>query len=177
MRFHPWRLGLLIAPLLVVAACCASYTGRSRQDLYGRMSVSLAPDIAAGRATLQPLPSGVGVTLVGGAVFTPGRSDLSEAGRDVMTSVIQALLDPRLMTIDVETWAAPGTLQAARVQSVAQYIRQANLGVPIQVSVPTQRERLGTVPATAYEPTIIVSVISSWWRYPSGPDQRWTWRR
>jgi hypothetical protein len=125
------------------------------------MSVRLAPDITAGRATLQPLPSGVGVTLVGGALFTPGRSDLSEAGRDVMNGVIQALLEPRLLRIEVETSAAPGTLQAARVQSVAQYIRQTNLGLPIQVSVPTQGEPPGTVPATPYEATIIVSVISS----------------
>jgi len=159
MGFQPWRLGLLIAPLLVVAACCASSTERSTQDLYDRMSVSLAPEIMAGRATLQPLPPGVGVTLVGGAVFTPGRSDLSEAGRDVMTDVIQALLDPRLMSIEVETWAAPGTLQTARVQSVAQFIRQANLGLPIQVSVPTRREPPGTVPAAPYEATIIVNVI------------------
>jgi hypothetical protein len=161
MRFQPWRLGLLIAPLLGVAACCASSTQRSTQDLYDRMSVSLAPDITAGRATLQPLPSGVGVTLVGGAVFTRGRSDLSEAGRDVMTSVIQALLEPRLLRIDVETSAAPGTLQAARVQSVAQYIRQANIGVPIQVSFPTQGGPQRTAPATPYDATVIVNVISS----------------
>jgi hypothetical protein len=161
MGFQSWRLGLLIAPLLLVAACCASSTQRSTQDLYDRMSVRLAPDITAGRATLQPLPSGVGVTLVGGALFTPGRSDLSEAGRDVMRGVIQALLDPRLLRIEVETSAASGTLQAARVRSVAQYIRQTNLGVPIQVSVPTQEEPHGTVPAMPYEATIIVNVIST----------------
>jgi hypothetical protein len=161
MRFQAWRLGLPIAPLLVVAACCGSSTERSTQDLYERMSARLAPDITAGRATLQPLPSGVGVTLVGGAVFTRGRSDLSEAGRDVMTGVIQALLEPRLLRIEVETSAAPGTLQAARVQSVAQYIRQTNLGVPIQVSFPTQGAPQRTVPVTPYEATIIVNVISS----------------
>jgi len=165
MGFRPWRLGLLIAPLLVVAAC-APCPQRSPQNLYDRMRVSLAPDIAAGRATLQPLRSGVGVTLVGGAVFTPGRSDLSAAGRDVMTSVIEALLEPRLLRIDIETWAAPGTLQAARAQSVAQYIRQTNLRVPIGVYVPAQREPRGTVPATAYDATIIVRVIPSYrgWR-------------
>jgi len=166
MGFQRWRLGLLLAPLLVVAACCAPSTERSTRDLYNRMSVRLAPNIMAGRATLQRLPSGVGVNLVSGALFAPGRSDLTEAGRDVMTGVIQALLEPRLLRIDVETWAAPGTLQAARVQSVAQYIRQTNLGVPIQVYVPTRAEPPGTVPVTSYEATIIVNVISSWrgWR-------------
>ena len=161
MGFQPWRLGLLIAPLLVVAACCASSTERSTQDLYDRMRVSLAPDITAGRATLQPLRFGVGVTLAGGAVFTPGRSNLSVAGRDVMTNVIQALLEPRLLRIEVETAAAPGTLQAARVQTVAQYIRQTNLGVPVLVSVLTQGEPQGTVLVTPNEATIIVNVISS----------------
>ena len=160
MRFRPWCLGLLIAPLLAVAAC-ASSTKCSTRDLYYRMRVSLAPNITAGQATLQPLPSGVGVTLVGSAAFTPGRSDLSAAGRDAMTSFIQALLEPRLLRIEVETWAAPGTLQAARVQSVVQYIRQANLGVPILVTVPTQGAPPGTVPTTAYDATIIVNVIWS----------------
>jgi hypothetical protein len=157
MHFQPWRLSLLVAPLLVVAACAPSST----QNLYDRMSARLAPDIEAGRATLQPLPSGVGVTLVGGTLFTPGRSDLSEAGRDVMTGVIQALLAPRLLRIEVETSAAPGTLQATRVQSVAQYLRQANLGAPIQLSLPTQGEPPGTVAAAPYEATITVNVISS----------------
>src|SRR5689334_9643138 len=44
MRFQPWRLSLLLASLLILAAC-ASETRRTTQVLYNRMSARLAPDI------------------------------------------------------------------------------------------------------------------------------------
>jgi hypothetical protein len=161
MRFPPWRLGLLLASLLVVAAC-ASGTGRTTQDLYDRMSVSLTPDIQAGRATLQPLQSGVAVTLLGDALFTSGGSELNEGGRNVLTRVIQALLDPRLLRIEVaQATATPGGLQAARVQTLAQYLNQPGLWPPAQAPVPMQDEPSGTAGAAFHALTITVNVISS----------------
>jgi hypothetical protein len=160
MRFQPLRLGLLLAPLLVVA--CASGTGRTTQNLYDRMSVRLAPDIKAGRATLQPLRSGVSVTLVGDPLFMPGGSELNEAGRDVLTGVIQALLDPSLLRIEVaQATATPGTLQVARVQSVAQYLNRPVLWPATQALVPMQGQPPGRVGVAAQGPTITVNVISS----------------
>jgi hypothetical protein len=161
MRFQPWRLGLLPASLLVVAAC-ASGTRRTTQDLYDRMSVSLAPDIQAGQATLRPLQSGVAVTLVGDRMFMPGRSELNEDGSDVLTRVIQALLDPTLLRIEVaQATATPGGLQAARVQTVAQYLNLSSIWPSAQAPVPMRNEPSGPAGAPFHALTITVNVISS----------------
>ena len=109
------------------------------------MSTSLAPDIAAGRAKLQPEHHGVSVTLVDESLFAYGGSELSEAGRNILTGVIQALLDPRILRIELaETEATPRSLQAARVQTVARYFNQADLGPAIQPPGPMQADAAGT---------------------------------
>ena len=50
MHFPPPCLGLLFSPLLAVAACSSgSAPSHTTRLLYDRMSVRLAPDVAAGR--------------------------------------------------------------------------------------------------------------------------------
>jgi hypothetical protein len=80
----------------------------------------------------------------------------------VLTGVIQALLEPSLLYIEVApTAATSGSLQAARAQNVAQYLNQTHLWAPIRVSVSMQGTPPGPVSAAARGLTITVNAISS----------------
>ena len=117
---------VLFGPLLLMAACSSV---SPTQNLNARLQARLSPDIAAGHATLQPLPDGTQVLVIDQALFTAGGTELDDNGRFVLASVIQGLLDPRLMRIDIA--ASPGTppyLQAARAQSVTRYFVDYGLG-------------------------------------------------
>ncbi|CAH2601997.1 conserved exported protein of unknown function [Rhodovastum atsumiense] len=132
MPFSAARLVLLLGPALLLAAC-ASQFAQNRQDLASRLQVQLAPDIAAGRVALQPLPDGTRVTLVEPSFYENGGGTLSESGRNILTSVIQALLDPALMRIDVTAAPpTPGGLAEARAQAVLQVFKDASLGPSLQ---------------------------------------------
>jgi hypothetical protein len=120
------RLALLLIPLLAVSACTSDYgRGKVSYDLDNRLNQRLAPDIAAGRVTVNQVDDTTMVALADQSLFTPGRAELNDAGRNVLTGVMQALLNPRLLRIEV---AHPvGTLPAARTQVVQQYFSEANL--------------------------------------------------
>ena len=152
------RKALLLSPLLVLTACTTiswpiDWLGRSAQeDLNDRMQSALAPDIVAGRVTLQHLPDGASVTLADQTLFAADGKDLNDAGRDVLTAVIQSLVDPNLLHIAVaEPAMTPATMQAARVQIVTHYLERAGLGPTL---VPP-----GAAPATAHGLTITVLVV------------------
>ncbi len=87
----------------------------------------MAPDISTGRATLEQLPDGARVTLVDRSLFARGQ--LTEAGYDVLTRVIQSLLDPRILLVTV---AEPPVPQAAppgaQTTAVIQYFQEYGLG-------------------------------------------------
>src|SRR5437868_2718124 len=95
------RLTLLLIPLLLAA--CGSDHGlhRSARLLNERLQATMAPDIAAGNATVQPLSNGALVTLLGSSAFPNTVDARADRIRDVRASVAQGLLDPSLVRIAV----------------------------------------------------------------------------
>jgi hypothetical protein len=140
LRFQAGRFARWLSPVLMVAACAAcSGFGQTVQTLGDRLQVQLKPDIDAGRVTLEPLPDGARVTLVEAALYPRGGAELDDQGRSVLTSVIQALLEPSLLQIEVaQSPAVPGSPPGARVQAVTQYFNDARLGPSLQQAAPPQ---------------------------------------
>src|ERR1700693_6093654 len=101
MSPHARRLAVLLGPLLLVAGCGPSGQQHTTQLLNDRLLAQLAPAIVLRQAVLQPLPDGARVTLLGMPRFPSDVPTADDKGSAVPASVIQALLDPRLMRIAV----------------------------------------------------------------------------
>jgi len=131
MRFQAERRVALLGPLFLVAAC--SCGNKSVANLDERLQLRLAPDIAAGRAVLEPLPDGARVTFAGQSLFAPGRAQLDDSGRFILASFIQGLLDPGILHIQIaEPPASPVYVQGARSQAVTEYFVDYGLGPSLQ---------------------------------------------
>ena len=136
MRFQTGRLVALFGPLLFVVACTSG--NNSAANLGQRMQVLLAPDIAAGRVGLEQLPDGARVTLPEQSLFPTGRGELDDKGRFILASVIQGLLDPGILRIDVAE-SAPDRLlvcKQRRLSAVRQYFVDYGLGPSLQPAAP-----------------------------------------
>jgi flagellar motor protein MotB len=156
MRCQTGRLVALFVPMLFVVACAPS-GNRSVANLGQRMQVLLAPDIAAGRVGLEQLPDGARVTLPEQSLFPPGRSELDDRGRFLLASVIQGLLDPGILRIDVaEPAPSPVYLQGPRAGAVRQFFVDYGLGPALQPAAVPQ----GSVDTTPQDLTISVSIAS-----------------
>jgi hypothetical protein len=156
MRFQTGRLVALFFPMLFVVACTSG--NNSAANLGQRMQVLLAPDIAAGRVGLEQLPDGARVTLPEQSLFPPGRGELDDRGRFLLASVIQGLLDPGILRIDVaEPAPSPAYLQGPRAAAVRQFFVDYGLGSTLQPAAVPQ----GSVDTAPQDLTISVSIVSS----------------
>jgi hypothetical protein len=156
MRFQTGRLVALFFPMLFVVACTSG--NNSAANLGQRMQVLLAPDIAAGRVGLEQLPDGARVTLPEQSLFPPGRGELDDRGRFLLASVIQGLLDPGILRIDVaEPAPSPAYLQGPRAGAVRQFFVDYGLGSTLQPAAVPQ----GSVDTAPQDLTISVSIVSS----------------
>ena len=160
MNTHKWRFAALFCPLLLVAACGRpSDEQRATALLDYRLQDRLASDIAAGNAAVQPLPNGAQVTLLGAAQFPPAAQMQDATGHDVRANVIEALLDPRLIHIQVaDTSALPDYQRDARVRDMRQYLAEYGLGSTLQPAAaiqPAPAVAAGAAPAGL---TIAISV-------------------
>jgi hypothetical protein len=156
MRFQTGRLIALFFPMLFVVACTSG--NNSVANLGQRMQVLLAPDIAAGRVGLEQLPDGARVTIPEQSLFPPGRSELDDRGRFLLASVIQGLLDPGILRVDVaEPAPSPAYLQGPRAGAVRQFFVDYGLGPTLQPAAVPQ----GSVDAAPQDLTISVSIVSS----------------
>jgi hypothetical protein len=140
MNPRPWRLAGLFCPLLLFAACGGpSDQQRAAWQLDQRLESRLAAQINAGNATVQPLPDGARVTLLGPAQLPTGVQPVGGGGDDGRANVIQGLLDPRLMQVQLaDTSALPSNQQAARVGALTQYFVDYRLGSTLQPAGPPQ---------------------------------------
>jgi hypothetical protein len=129
---HARWLGLLVGPLLLLAGCQSGrqHTTRLLDD---RLHDRLAPDIAAGNAVLQPLPDGARVTLVDTSLFPNDVKTLDNHQVDVRADVIEGLLDPTLMQIQIaDTAAVTDRQRAERVRNVSEYFVDNGLASTLQ---------------------------------------------
>jgi hypothetical protein len=132
MRLPAVHRAILLGSLLLVAACSCG-TGTNVQTLNTRLQARLSPQLATNQATVQQLPDGSQVVLVDQSLFAAGGAQLNDGGRYVLASVIEGLLEPRLLRIEVAD--APGTspyLQNARAQAVTQYFTDYGLALALQ---------------------------------------------
>ena len=127
------RLALLIAPLVLVS--CASGQQRSVDLLNRRLAVTMAPEISESRVALQPLPDGAQVTLLDSAALPDDVGAMDNRSRDPRASMIQGLLDPSLMRIQVADMSGqPEYVQRKRVQAFVHYMEEYRLGPIVQTS-------------------------------------------
>jgi hypothetical protein len=119
---------VLLVPLLLLAAC-ASGQQRTVRLLDQRMEARLAPEIAAGRAAVQQTPDGAQITLLDTTLFPNGPRSLDDQYPDVRAEVIEGLLDPALMRVEVaDTSALPPYQRETRVRNVEDYFTANGLG-------------------------------------------------
>jgi len=126
-----------LAPLLLAA--CSSDHGlqRSARLLNDRLQATMAPDVAAGNATVQPLSNGALVTLLGSSQFLNTVDARADRIRDVRASVVQSLLDPSLVRIAVaDTSALPAYQRETRVRNVNQFFQDSGLGLTLLPPTP-----------------------------------------
>ena len=139
MNPHARRLAVLLSPLLLVTACGWSGQQHTARVLNDRLQFLLARDIAAGKAAVQPMPDGARVTLLGTSAFPTDTNALAGEYPATRAKVIEALLDPKLMRIQLaDTSALPADQRAERVQNVAQYFQDFGLGSTLVPAAPSQ---------------------------------------
>ncbi len=136
MRSHV----LLLVPVIALAAC-ASPQQRTAQLLEQRLETRLTPDIAAGRAVVQLLPGAARVTLLDTSLFPVGTMALDDKYPDVRANMIEGLLDPRLMRVQVaDTSTLRQEQKDARVRNMNDYFIANGLGLVLDEAEPTQAE-------------------------------------
>ena len=155
MPLHaPRHAALLVLPLLL-SACGWFGQAHTTRNLDNRLQQSLASDIASGNAALQPIPNGARVTLLSPSAFPVDEQALEDQRRDVRASVIEGLLDPSLMRIQLaDTSALPAYQRDLRVRNMAQYIQVNGLGSTLQPAPVQQTEPPGAPPGLVIDVTL-----------------------
>ncbi len=139
MIFHARQLAVLLGPVFLLGACGPSGQQHATQLLNNRLQTRLAPDIAAGRAVLQPQSDGATVTLLDPTLFPNSADVLDNRENDVRASVVEALLDPSLMRLRVtDTSSLPDRQRDTRVLNVMQYFTSNGLGLTLEPAEPLQ---------------------------------------
>jgi len=156
MRFQAGRCVAALAPLFLLAACAGEPS--ATQMLNSRMSARLAPEIEAGQIAVAPLPAGSQIAISDETLFAPGSGKLDDRGQRTLTYLIQALLEPSILTIQVND--ASDSLSGARAAAVMDYFTYHRLGAQVLPST----DAPGTVPVgpvgtPVQGTTITVSVV------------------
>ena len=85
---------------LLLAACSER---PAVQVLDDRVTASMSPSQPCNRPTsVEYLPNGARISIPDTALFTVGRTDLSPCGQYAVASVVEAMLDPRIMQVVIE---------------------------------------------------------------------------
>jgi hypothetical protein len=122
-----YRAIIAILPAIFLVACSSSQH-RTARLLDQRLEARLAADVVAGRAVVQQLPDGARVTLLSPASFPNGPMALDDSNPDIRASVIEGLLDPRLMRIAVaDTTTLPDEQRQTRIRNIETYFADFGL--------------------------------------------------
>jgi hypothetical protein len=159
MRFQAGPALAMLAPLFLVAACSGEPS--SPHMLTSRMQARLSPEVESGQVAVQPLPAGTQVAISEQSLFAPGSAVLDDKGRNVLTYVVQALLEPSILSIQVAD--SSDSLQGARAAAVMQYFQDHQIGaqfVPTPMQDATQAVPVGAVGTPVQGLTITVSVVA-----------------
>jgi hypothetical protein len=156
MNRYAGHLAVLLGPLLLIAACGPSPQQRTTQLLDDRLQTQLAHQIAAGRAVVQQLPDGARVTLLDSSLFPNGPRALDDQFPDIRADVIEGLLDPTLMRVQVaDTSTLPADQRETRVRNVETYFTANGLGSMLVSAEPGPN---GTAPAVAGPAGLTITV-------------------
>lgn len=129
-------LAVVLIPLLLLAACGSSES-RTADLLEQRLEAGLQRDIAAGRATVQRLPGAARVTLLDNSQFPTGTMALDDKYPDLRAGVIEGMLDPSLMLVQItDTSNLPPEQRDARVRNVAAYFTANGLNNVLSTADP-----------------------------------------
>jgi hypothetical protein len=129
MHRNAGRLAVVLSLVFFIAACGPSPQQRTARLLDDRLQAQLAPDIDAGRVAVQALPDGARVTLLGSSMLLNGPQTLDEQYPAVRANVIEGLLDPTLMRVQVaDTSSLPAAQRTVRVRNVETYFAANGLG-------------------------------------------------
>jgi hypothetical protein len=163
MRFvQAGRVAAMVG-LLLFATACSSETGtRGAPRLAERLQLRLAPDIVAGRATLEQLSDGARVTITDQALFPGSSTELDDNGRFTLASVIEGLLAPRILRVQmIETATAPAGMQEARARAVAEFFEDYGLGPTLQPPLVQSAAPPGAVVMAPQGMAIVITIIAS----------------
>ena len=93
------------------------------------MQAQLAPEIEAGRAVVQQLPGWGSGHAARFSLFPNGPKALDDQIPDIRADVIEGLLDPSLMRVQVaDTSTLPADQRDTRVRNVEDYFTANGLG-------------------------------------------------
>ena len=143
-----------VAPMLLLVACTGSYWDNAPVVLGDRLQDRLTPELASGQAGLRRLPDGAQVVLTDQALFPGGGTELDDRGRYVLASVIEGLLEPTILRIELTgTPGTPVSVQEARLRSVTQYLEDFRLGPQLQPAPPQDIAAQGMAITVRVTPT------------------------
>ena len=92
--------GVALLAALLLAACSEP---PSAQVLNSRVTASMTPAQPCNRpASVEYLPNGARISIPDTGLFTVGRTDLSPCGEYAVASVVEAMLDPRIIQVVIE---------------------------------------------------------------------------
>jgi hypothetical protein len=136
MRVHARCLPPLLGLAFALSACAGGGDiPQETADQNARTQARMAPDLAAGRASVQPLATAAQVTIADQALFAPGGVALSDQGREVLTRLVQSLLEPKVLhVVVVDSPSSPATLRGPRADAVAQFFQDHGLGGMIDLT-------------------------------------------
>jgi len=151
-----WRMAAAFGSILLVTGCAGLQQETVRQ-LNARMQIGLAPQVAQQQAGVQGLKDGTQIMLAEDTLFAPGSAVLSARGQFILASVIEGLMAPPLMQIEVTPSAATSPyLRQARVAAVRQFFTEYALGPQLVASGPAPN------PAAPQSFAITVHVLPTW---------------
>ena len=134
----------IILSVLAVGACGASDRQRSVRLLDHRLETQLAPDIEAHRAVVERMQDGARVTLFETSLFPNDAATLDNRGVESRVGVVQGLLDPDLMRVQLaDTSALPEGQRDARIRNVVQYFTAYGLARTLRPAETVQAEAPG----------------------------------